>query len=135
MTQTEVRTGDRQIDVPSFAAIPLQPLFHPRHNNRPIRQQDDEEHILDWSFNRVRKAYKPKRNRRCAKFLSLQCSDLYVVKSRHKIGSDLSRFLFGYGVGRILFTGLKDVSSVPPSFAAPRNRKSSTDRLEPPARG
>jgi hypothetical protein len=32
-----------------------------------------------------------------------------VVKSRHKIGSDLSRFLFGYGVGRILFTGLEDV--------------------------
>jgi len=30
-----------------------------------------------------------------------------VIKGRHEVGRKLSRFLFGYGVGRILFTGLK----------------------------
>jgi hypothetical protein len=32
-----------------------------------------------------------------------------VVKGRHKIGGDLSRFFFRLCVGRILFTTLKDV--------------------------
>jgi hypothetical protein len=40
---------------------------------------------------------------------AFQCSDLDVIKSRHEIGGDLSRFLFCRGVGRILFTALKDV--------------------------
>jgi hypothetical protein len=60
------------------------------------------------------KAYEPERNRRCPKFLSLQRADLHVVKGRHEVGGDLSRFFFGHGIGRILFTTLKDVSSVPP---------------------
>jgi hypothetical protein len=92
----------------------LQFLLHSGHNHRPIRQQDDEEHILDWSFHRVREAEEPERYGLRPKFLSLQRADLYVIECRHEVGSDLSRFLFGYGVGRILFTGLKDVSSVPP---------------------
>jgi hypothetical protein len=32
-----------------------------------------------------------------------------VIKGRHKVSSDLSGFLFGYGVRRILFASLKDV--------------------------
>ena len=72
----------------------LQPLLHLWHNNCPVRQQYDEKHILDWSFNRVRKADQPKRSGRCPKILRFQCSDLYVIKGRHKVGSDLSRFLF-----------------------------------------
>src|ERR1700722_17291664 len=104
----------------------LQPFLHPRHNNRSIRKQDYEEHLSQRSFDRVRKGNEPEWNRGRPKFLSLQRADLYVVKSRHKIGSDLSRFLFGYGVGRILFTGLKDVferaavlgrASIPKQFA------------------
>jgi hypothetical protein len=31
----------------------LQPLLHPRHNNSPIRQQNDEIHLSQWSFDRV----------------------------------------------------------------------------------
>jgi hypothetical protein len=45
----------------------------------------------------------------CPKFLRFQCSDLYVIKGGHKVGSNLCGLLFGYGIGRILFTGLKDV--------------------------
>jgi hypothetical protein len=45
----------------------------------------------------------------CPKFLSLQRADLYMVKGRHEIRCDLSRFFFRHGVGRILFTGLKNV--------------------------
>jgi hypothetical protein len=30
-------------------------------------------------------------------------------KGGHKVGSNLCGFLFGYGIRRILFTGLKDV--------------------------
>ena len=41
--------------------------------------------------------------------MRLQCADLYVVKGRHKIGSDLCHFLFGYGIGGILITGLENV--------------------------
>jgi hypothetical protein len=32
-----------------------------------------------------------------------------VIKGRHEVGGDLSRFLFRYGIGRILFTGFKHV--------------------------
>jgi hypothetical protein len=32
-----------------------------------------------------------------------------VVKGRHEVCGDLCHFLFRYGVGRILFTSLKDV--------------------------
>jgi hypothetical protein len=85
------------------------PLFHPRLNNRPIRQQYDKEHLSHRSLHRVRKANEPEWNRTCPKFLSLQCADLYVVEGRHKIGSDLCRFLLGYGIGRILLTGFKHV--------------------------
>jgi hypothetical protein len=46
---------------------------------------------------------------RCAKFLSLQRADLYVVKGRHEVCGDLCHFLFRYGVWRILFTSLKNV--------------------------
>jgi hypothetical protein len=34
---------------------------------------------------------------------------LYVIECRHEIRCDLSRFFFRHGVGRILFTSLKDV--------------------------
>ena len=40
---------------------------------------------------------------------AFQCSNLYVIKGGHKVGSNLCGFLFGYGIRRILFTGLKDV--------------------------
>jgi hypothetical protein len=36
-------------------------------------------------------------------------ANLDVVKGRHEVGGNLCRLLFGYGVGRILFTGPKDV--------------------------
>jgi hypothetical protein len=65
--------------------------------------------LPQWPFNRVRKANKPERSGRCPKFPRFQCSDLDVIECLHEIRSDLSRFLFGYGVGRILFTRLKDV--------------------------
>jgi hypothetical protein len=41
--------------------------------------------------------------------LRFESADLYVIKSRQKVGCDLSRFLFGYGIGRILVATLKDV--------------------------
>jgi hypothetical protein len=34
---------------------------------------------------------------------------LDTIKGRHKVCGDLCRFLFCYGVGRVLITGLKDV--------------------------
>jgi hypothetical protein len=37
-----------------------------------------------------------------------KCADLGMVESRHKISSDLSRLLFRYGIGAILFTSLKN---------------------------
>jgi hypothetical protein len=61
------------------------------------------------SFDRVREAHEPEWNRRGAKFLRLQGADWDTIKSRDKVCGDLSRFLFGDGIGRILFTGLKDV--------------------------
>jgi hypothetical protein len=77
--------------------------------NRPVRQHNDKEQLSQWPLDRVRKAYQPKWDRLRPKFLSLQCADLYAAKGRHEIGSDFSRFLFRYGVGRILITSLKDV--------------------------
>jgi hypothetical protein len=38
-----------------------------------------------------------------------KCGGLDVVKGRHKISGNLCRFLVGYGVGRMLFTSLKEV--------------------------
>jgi hypothetical protein len=87
----------------------LKPLLYPRHNNRPIRQQNDKEHILDWSFDRVRETNHPKWNRGCPKFLSLQHANLYVGKGRHEVGGGFSRFLFSYSVGRILCAAFKNV--------------------------
>jgi hypothetical protein len=80
---------------PKFLEIRLHPLRHARHNNGAIRQQNDKEHILDWSLDRVRKANEPERNRRRSKFLSFQRADLYVVESGHEVSGDLCRFLFG----------------------------------------
>ncbi len=100
---------DRLITQEAPQSKKLDTYSHARHNNRPIRQQDDKEHLSQWSFNRVRKANEPVWNRLCPELLGFQCADLYVVKGRHKVCGDLSSFLFGYGVGRILFTRLKDV--------------------------
>jgi hypothetical protein len=106
--------------LPDIVEIGLKPLFHPWHNDRPIGQQHDKEHILDWTFNRIRKANESERDRICPKFLRFQCADLYLIKGRHKIGSNFSRFFFRYGVGRILLTVSNTYSNVPPSLAAPR---------------
>jgi len=38
---------------------------------------------------------------------AFQCADLDVVESRHEVCGDLSRFLFRYGIGGILFTLLR----------------------------
>ena len=92
-----------------MATWQLQPLRNARFHNFAIRQNDNKKHLSQWSLDRVRKANEPERNRRCAKFLSFQCADLYVVKSRHEVCGDLSRFLFRYSVGRILFTSFKHV--------------------------
>jgi hypothetical protein len=51
----------------------------------------------------------PKWDRRRAQLLSLQCADLHAIKCRHKVGSDLSHFLFGRLTRDIGFVGLKDV--------------------------
>ena len=32
----------------------LQPLRHPRLNDRPVRQRNNEEHLTQWSYHRVR---------------------------------------------------------------------------------
>jgi hypothetical protein len=82
---------------------------HSRHNNRPIRQQNDKKHLSHRPLDRLRKTAEPERDRRGPKFLSLQRSDLYVIKGRHEIGGDLSHLLFCYRIGRILFTASKDV--------------------------
>jgi len=87
----------------------LQPSRHSRLNNGPVGQEHDKEHLSQRSLDRVRKANKPIRERSCPKFLRFQCSNLYVIKGGHKVGSNLCGFLFGYGIRRILFTGLKDV--------------------------
>jgi hypothetical protein len=98
----------------------LQPLLDFRHN--PIRQQNDEKHILDWSFNRVRKANKPERNRRCPKLLRFECADLDVIKSRHKIGSDLCDFLSGHGLCDLLLIDLEKRTQPPCQSPAPALR-------------
>jgi hypothetical protein len=65
--------------------------------------------LPERTLDRVGAANQPKWNGHCPKFLCFQCSNLYVIKGGHKVGSNLCGFLFGYGIRRILFTGLKDV--------------------------
>jgi hypothetical protein len=65
--------------------------------------------LPQWSLDRVRKANEPKWDWTCPELSRFECADLYGIKGRHKISSDLSRFLLRYGVGRILFTGFKGV--------------------------
>src|ERR1700676_5203288 len=48
----------------------LQPLRHARHNNRPVRQQNYEEHLAQWSFDRIGERNEPKQDRHGAKLLS-----------------------------------------------------------------
>jgi len=45
------------------------------------------------------------------KFLSLQCSHLYLVKGRHKISSDFSHFLSGHGLCDLLLIDLEKRTS------------------------
>ena len=78
--------------------VRLQPLLHSRHNNRPIRQKYDKEHLSHRSFNRVRKADQPEWTGFVRNFCVSSAPDLDVIKSRHKIGGDFSRFFFRYGV-------------------------------------
>jgi hypothetical protein len=89
--------------------IRLHPLLHFWHDNRPIGQKDDKKHLTHRPLDRVGKANEPERDGRRPKFLRLQGSDLHVIESRHEIRGDLSRFLFRYGIGRILFASIKDV--------------------------
>ena len=60
----------------------LQPLLYSRHNNRSIRQKYDKEHLSHGSFNRVRKADRPKRNGRCPELLRLKCADQALAMGR-----------------------------------------------------
>src|SRR5271169_414612 len=76
-----------------------------RHNDRPIRQQYDKEHL---SHRVSEKQIEPEWDRRCPELLRFECADLYVVKCRHEVGGDLCRLLFRYGVRKILFISVKD---------------------------
>ena len=106
----------------------LQPLRHPWHNNGPIRQQNDKEHILDWTpLPAVRKANEPKWDWRCPKLLRLQCSDLYVVKVVIKSAAISATFSLVTLCGTFCSSLSKTYSSVPPSLTAPRYRNNSTD--------
>jgi hypothetical protein len=42
---------------------------------RPIRQQNYEEHLAQWSFHGVRKTDEPERNARCPRLLRFKCVD------------------------------------------------------------
>jgi hypothetical protein len=64
----------------------LEPFRHSRRNNRPVGKQYDEEYPVQRSFDRVREAYEPIRERSCPKLLRFQCADLDVIKGRHKVG-------------------------------------------------
>ena len=97
----------------------LQSLLHSWHNNRPIRQQCDKCSLSQWPFYRVREADQPKRDGRCPKFLRFDRADSDVTKGRHEVGGDLSRFVFGYGVWRIL----SPASKLEPLFAADGTHK------------
>jgi hypothetical protein len=56
------------------------------------------------------KPNQPKRNGALSEIPAFPVlSNLYVIKGGHKVGSNLCSFLFGYCIGRILLTGLKDV--------------------------
>src|SRR5580704_13215707 len=74
-----------------------------------VRQQNDEEQLAQWSFDRVRETNKPEGNGRCPKLLRFECADLDMVKGGHEVGSDLSRLFLGDSVGGILLPGLEDV--------------------------
>jgi hypothetical protein len=80
------------------------------------------------SFDRIGERNEPKRDRRRAEFLSLQCTDLDAVKGPHKLCRDFSHLLFGDCLGTSCSSVSKMYSSVPPSLAGPRNRNSSTAR-------
>jgi hypothetical protein len=41
--------------------------------------------------------------------LGLQCADLHAVKAGHKVGGDLSHFLFGHGLRAIGSIALKNI--------------------------
>jgi hypothetical protein len=73
------------------------------------------------------KQTEPKWDRRCPKFLSLQCADQFVVEDRHEVCGDFCRFLFRYGVGRVLITGLKDVLQRTAILGSASYRNNSTD--------
>jgi hypothetical protein len=80
----------------------LQPLCHCRLNNRSIWQQDHEVKLPECTLDRVGEANQPKRNGHCPKFLRFQCSNLYVTKGGHKVGStfDLDALCAGLGEHR-----------------------------------
>jgi hypothetical protein len=65
----------------------------------------------------------------CPKLLSLQCSDLYVIKVVMKTAAISAAFSFVTALGEFCSPPSKTYSSVPPSLAAPRHRNSSTDRV------
>jgi hypothetical protein len=56
-TSDELRAASLTIDRPIFLRVRIAPLLlsfrHFGHNNGPIRQQNDEKHIHDWSFDGV----------------------------------------------------------------------------------
>jgi hypothetical protein len=54
--------------------------------------------LPERTLDRVGEANQPKWNGHCPKFLRFQCSNLYVIKGGHKVGSNLCGFLFGYGI-------------------------------------
>jgi hypothetical protein len=87
----------------------LKPLLYSRLNDRPSGSSTTKNICRSGPFDRVRKADEPKWDRTFPELLRFEPADLYVIKGRHKIGGDLSRFLFRYGVGRILFTGFNHV--------------------------
>jgi hypothetical protein len=75
-------------------------------------------------------------NRLCPKLLRFECADLYVVKSRHKVGGDFGRLLFGYSVGGILFSNLKSVFKRPTILSrASVSKQLNLRTLEWPVRG
>jgi hypothetical protein len=103
------------------------------HNNRPVRQQDDKKTfaaVVSLTFY-SEKWISQKGTGVVRKILRFQCADLYVVKGRHEVGSDFCRFLFRYGVGGILFTGLKDVLKRTAILGRPRYRNSSIENAAP----
>jgi hypothetical protein len=91
----------------------LQPFRDAWFNHRPVGQHDDGKHLVDRSFDRVRKGNQPERNWRRPKFLSLQCPGLEAVKCRHEVCGDFGHFLFGRSLRDILLIGLENVFKRP----------------------